>query len=55
LSDSTDFEIDLSFLSQHIENMQKDAELFLIERRATYRREAPIWRLKNEAPQNSHD
>jgi hypothetical protein len=34
LSDSTYFEIHLSFLSQDIENVQKHAKLFLRERRA---------------------
>jgi hypothetical protein len=36
LADSAYFEIDLSFLSQDIENLQKHAELFLTERRAAY-------------------
>jgi hypothetical protein len=48
LSESIHFEIDFSFLSQDIENLQKHAELFLRERRATYRREAPIGRLVNK-------
>jgi hypothetical protein len=47
LSDSTHFEIDLSFLSQDIENLQKHAELFTIERLAAYRREAPTGWLNN--------
>jgi hypothetical protein len=47
LSDSIYFEIDLSLLSQDIENLQKHAELFLIERSAAYRSEVPIERLKN--------
>jgi hypothetical protein len=47
LSDSTYFKIDIFFLSQDIENLRKFAELFFIERRAVYRREAPIgWRTK---------
>jgi hypothetical protein len=48
LSHSTYFEIDLSFLSQDIENLKKHAELFLMERSAAYRRFAPIQRLKND-------
>jgi hypothetical protein len=42
LSDSTYFEIDLSCLWQDIENLQKHAELSLIERRAAYRRFPPM-------------
>jgi hypothetical protein len=41
LSDSTYFEIDLSFLSQNIENLQKHAELFRRERRAATRGQCP--------------
>jgi hypothetical protein len=48
LSDSTYFEIDLSFLLQDIENLHKHAELLLRERHAAYRRFAPIGRLKND-------
>jgi hypothetical protein len=37
LSDSTYFEIDLSFLFPDIENLEKYAELFFLERRAAKR------------------
>jgi hypothetical protein len=49
LSDSTYFEIDLSFLSQGIENLQRHAELSLVKRRAAYRSEAPIGRLNKSS------
>jgi hypothetical protein len=42
LYDPTCFKIDLTFLSQDIENLQKHAELFLIERRGAYRHFIPI-------------
>jgi hypothetical protein len=53
LSDSTYPEIDLSLLWQDVENLQKHAELFLIERRAAYRRLAPIRRLKKGRKKSS--
>jgi hypothetical protein len=53
LSDSTYFEIDLSFLSQDIENLQKHTNLFLIESRDAYQRFAPIGRLKKVSYQHS--
>jgi hypothetical protein len=49
LSDSTYFEIDVSFLSQDIEDLQKYIELFLIEKRAAYRCFAPIGQLNNSS------
>jgi hypothetical protein len=50
------FWIDLSFLSQDIEKLQKHTELFLIERPASYWRFAPIGRRKNsKASFESHD
>jgi hypothetical protein len=54
LSDSTYPEIDLSFLWQDIENLQKHAELFLLERCAAYRRLAPIgWPKKGRKKSSS--
>jgi hypothetical protein len=47
LSDSSYFEVDLSLLSQNIENLQKHVEVLLVEGRAAYRREAALRRLKN--------
>jgi hypothetical protein len=49
-SDSTDFGINLSFPSQDIENFQKHAGPFLIERCAADRRGAPIRQLKKSEP-----
>jgi hypothetical protein len=46
--DSARFDTGLSFLSQDIENLQKHAELFLIERHAAYRREGSIGRPNKE-------
>jgi hypothetical protein len=40
------FEVNLSFLSQDIENVHKHAELLLIERRAAHRPFAPTGLLK---------
>jgi hypothetical protein len=55
LSDSTYFEIDLSFLSQDIEKCAQARRAILFERRAAHRRFAPIGQMNKTDGQRPQD